>query len=431
MGEHEIGVAMANVRVFGFLEEGKQKWGGNIIDCRDISPDMDLRGCDLAILPFGNLFHDTFMFHDEDAELRAVEQLQSRIRLALEQGTHVCLVYSHVHMPTDFRELVDYLNRTGRALGERILRREEIDIEKIARTNDLKSFSKHLELFVREYAATEYCFRYKMATKQFQHVLCHPQQNAKQVTGFALKIDKGFLYILPGEPVEGTEEDFMRTLVDCLLADIQARLHPKTAPIAQSFQFANEKKVRDERQAVEFKLQEIEATIAEYQERKEILFLRDDPLADRLPEWLTIHFGIKTRRHEEYIEDSWIVDENGSDVAICETKGLSKNVKREHITALVQHREQRDLPDDFPSILFVNTFADAETVEEKDKQRITKIECKKAVSNHVLIVRTLDLVRLLDLAEQGKMESPKIRELLLSETGWLKVTDEGYEVVKE
>jgi hypothetical protein len=35
------------------------------------------------------------------------------------------------------------------------------------------------------------------------------------------------------------------------------------------------------------------------------------------------------------------------------------------------------------------------------------------------------------MCEQGKIESSKIKELLLTETGWLRVSDEGYEVVKE
>jgi hypothetical protein len=139
-----------------------------------------------------------------------------------------------------------------------------------------------------------------------------------------------------------------------------------------------------------------------------------------------------TKRYEEYVEDFYILDEKGEkEVAICEVKGLSKNVKREHITALVQHREQRELADDFPSILFVNTFADSESVEEKDGQRVGKMEYQKAVKNHVLIVRTLDLVRMLDLVWQKKLDISKIRGLLLSETGWLKVTDQGHEVFRD
>ena len=131
------------------------------------------------------------------------------------------------------------------------------------------------------------------------------------------------------------------------------------------------------------------------------------------------------------MEDFWILDDKGKEVAICEVKGLSKNVKREYITALVQHREQRDLADDFPSILFVNTFAASESVEEKDGQRIGKWECQKAIKDHVLIIRTLDLVRLLNLVWQKRLDTAKIRELLLNEIGWLRVTEQGYEIFKD
>jgi hypothetical protein len=417
---------MANVTVFGYLEEtelmlGPEDW----VNCQRVSAGAELKDCELAILPFGNLFSG---FRDE---LRQVEQLESRIYLALERGTTVCLLYSLVYMPSDFDSFGDYRSHSEVALGERILQRENIWVEQITRTNDLSAPAKKLEEFVREYAATEYSFSYTGAAHQFAHIVCKTKEASPKVCGFALQKGKGLLYVMPGEPARDSEEPFIKTLVACLLDDIRERQRPEGAPIAASFQFTKEKEIRAEKQAIEANLKKIDTTIATYRERKDILYLRDDPLANRLPEWLRMYLGFKTNRIEEYIEDFWIIDDKEAKLAICEAKGLSKNVKREHITALVQHREHHELADDFPSILFVNTFADAETAEEKDKQRITKIECKKAVNNHVLIVRTLDLVRLLDLLEQGKIESPTITQLLLSETGWLKVSGEAYEVVKE
>ncbi|MFC2059276.1 hypothetical protein ACFLTS_06560 [Chloroflexota bacterium] len=250
------------------------------------------------------------------------------------------------------------------------------------------------------------------------------------VCGFAERIGKGLLYILPGAPAKDNEHEFITTLIRCLLDDIQARIYPETSPIVESYQFETEKEIRDKRQQIQTQLDEIDESISEYDKKKDILFLRDTPLANRLSEWLTTYINIRTRRHEEYNEDFWILDDTGNHVAICEVKALSKNIKREHITALVQHREHHDLPDDFPSTLFVNTFADVETVEEKDL-RITKVECQKAIRDNVLIIRTLDLVRLLDLVEQVKIETTKINDLLLTEKGWLKVSDEGYEVIKD
>jgi len=47
----------------------------------------------------------------------------------------------------------------------------------------------------------------------------------------------------------------------------------------------------------------------------------------------------------------------------------------------------------------------------------------------VLTGRTLDLLRLLVLHQRGAVSKADVERLLKTESGWLKVTDAGYEVM--
>lgn len=414
---------MATVKVFGYTQmEERLRVDNHTVFWKPLGATMDLTGCQLVVMPFAPLLGST---HSSTQQM-AAEQVYRRARLCMQSGASVCLLCEHV----DNIQGIGGVG-VGLVVGGMFLHAERIGHNQTVRLTDLSGIDT-LSPFLEEYASTNYHFSYYEAGKELEHKLCWPREDEQQTCGFVLHVGDGLLYVLPGTPVEGAEKDFITSLIRCLLADIRSRMYPETSPIVESFQFDREKQLRTSRQDLQNQLERIDDCIAGYNEMKDILFLRDTPLENRLPQWLVAYMGMKTRRHEEYNEDFWIVDETGTtDVAICEVKALSKNVKREHITALVQHREHRDLPDDFPSILFVNTFADVETLEEKGRQRITKTECQKAFRDNVLVVRTLDLVRLLDLVEQNKLETGRIEELFVTERGWLNVTDDGYEMITD
>lgn len=427
---------MSKIGFFGFVDFGPYARSGNAIFVeREITNDLNLkiRDYDVVILPLcplfsehlNNLYKQSNLLSFDSNQILATDLAYSGIKLALEQGSHICFLYCDIE--------IEQLHRSGHGgvLGGRFLEKDGLVIKQPYRSSGLTTLAKRLDSFVRQFSNTKYYFKYEDENKQFKHPICCLDNDVNCVSGFALQIGRGFLYFLPVNPTAIEQGPLYITLSECILDDITTRLSPQASPILESFQFEVEKPLRQKKQKMLVSLEQIDEAIAKHQEPKDILFLRDDPLADRLPQWLMDYLKFRTRRHDEYVEDFWLLDEGGNEAAICEAKGLSSNVKREHITQLVQHREQRDLPDDFPSILLVNTFSEANSVKDKDRQRIVKLECQKAAKNHVLIVRTLDLVRILDLVWQEKLDISKVRELLLSETGWLKVTEQGYEVFRD
>jgi hypothetical protein len=276
--------------------------------------------------------------------------------------------------------------------------------------------------YVAEYGVPGYVFISKGPTLQ---PIAGPTGRLDLVSAFAVAAGEGLIYIVPGNIVSGSEGPFILALTEAIQAHAATVLKPETAPIVESFVFTEEVKVRQARHEKLGELESLNASISDFEARKEILFLRGNQLADAVPEWISTHFGIPAARQEEHIEDFWLLNDEREKLAICEVKALDKNV------TLVLHRDQRELRDTYPSLLVVNTFAEAKTEVEKSKQRVGPLECKKAVRDHVLVIRTLDLVRLLDQLDRRIVSEATIRKLLTSATGWLKVEGDTRRVVKD
>lgn len=372
-------------------------------------PTLDFADADLVILPaLAPFVHHTELF-------KATQLLTQRILKRSEEGGRTCLFYAE-----DFSG--------SQCVGGRLLNKWHVSVR-----GDQDSLAqlpaRQFAPYLREYGLPGFVFQVPTEGALRLHVLARSTSN--DPSAFAVAEGKGLIYLVPANFVSGSEAALLWALSDAIAAHTASALRPSAAPIAESFRFTAEATVNEERQRQQVELETLDAQLADYRAKKDILFLRDDPLAERVHEWLTQYFRFRARRHEEYIEDFWLVDDQGNDCVICEVKGLNDNVKRQHIRALVLHRDERELDDDFPALLVANTFADAKTEPEKARQRISRLECKNAVKEHVLIVRALDLVRLLDQLERGLVSREDVWSLLTSETGWLKVEGDDRVVIRD
>jgi len=71
--------------------------------------------------------------------------------------------------------------------------------------------------------------------------------------------------------------------------------------------------------------------------------------------------------------------------------------------------------------MFANTFLNAISLKQKQKQ-IERKEIIKAVNDHILILRTIDLVLAYDQISRGLLTTQKFLTLLKTEVGWLEIT---------
>lgn len=130
--------------------------------------------------------------------------------------------------------------------------------------------------------------------------------------------------------------------------------------------------------------------------------------------------GIKTYQNDVGEEDFWIVNNDHLELAMCECKGKDNDLTRADINMLDTHREARKRKENFPAILLVNSFNKANTLKEKDMPIASNV-IEHAVKNNILVLRTLDLFRLLDLYQRKTVTTKEILNKFTSFNGWMKV----------
>jgi hypothetical protein len=193
---------------------------------------------------------------------------------------------------------------------------------------------------------------------------------------------------------------------------------------------ANEAELRAELEQVSTRMVEIESELSGMERMKAILYKTDFDLQDEVSHFLNDFLGVPTRPEASNREDFWLLDDEGMEVVIGEVKGSGKqNVDRGDVGALLWHRKTaletmlpNAKPDTFPALLVVNTFHRKQTREERDIPPPHDI-VKAAAESHVLIVRTLDLVRALDI-KLREDDPPDVRGAALDGGGWLAVNED-------
>jgi hypothetical protein len=128
-------------------------------------------------------------------------------------------------------------------------------------------------------------------------------------------------------------------------------------------------------------------------------------------------------RQDLRIEDFWVVVD-GEDKALGEAKGLNSHIQREHVNQVDNHRaEQKRQVEELPGLLVVNIFRKDESLEKR-LLPVNDDIVRHAVRQNVLILRGMDLYRLLSRKLDGEVVGDSLVEALNSGGGWLEVNDE-------
>lgn len=198
---------------------------------------------------------------------------------------------------------------------------------------------------------------------------------------------------------------------------------------ADAFDFPGESKSKEEKEKFLNNVEEIDNKLLSLQRYKRILLLDGDLLVEAVVEVLRDGFGLNVEQDEEYREDIKLLDDNNEPIVFVEIKGTNRGVKNEYINQCDTHRERAELPSSFPSILIINTHIKRSySIEDKDKEINTQ-QVQHAKRNKVLILRTLDLLRLLKHLLNNKINKEMFITLMKSEYGWLKATNESWEII--
>jgi hypothetical protein len=249
-----------------------------------------------------------------------------------------------------------------------------------------------------------------------QQVVCVPVQTPEAIPGK-----------VPGP--NPAAKEFFTLLADGLVAVVR-KLTVEIPAWVDAYTFDGEREALERRAALEAEVTGLDAEVAAFRRFKRVLVTGDYALVEAVRHLLETGFGFKLDATDELREDLKILGDDGKPIILAEVTGTNAGVSREKVNQADNHRERAGLAPPFPSILIINTnIKNARSLDEKDKP-VAPEQVKHAKRQHVLVLRTLDLLRLLGLYKRRMISRDEVLRMLRTGTGWLRVTDERAELVE-
>jgi len=278
--------------------------------------------------------------------------------------------------------------------------------------------------YIERYGSAYVFFLRGNDNKDFTKVICGNDDNPVAFSIFDKVFFLPCVYPTTHEQALGAVESSIRTVIS-----YQERISKAKPEWISEFRFTQESSLLGEAKELQRQLNMVETKIDSYSNFKGALCYRSDPLVDIVINIFEKFFEISLVKEDEFVEDASLKDESGNRKAIFEIKGVKKNFSRQNINQVDSHKERLGLQPKTPGILVMNTLMDAESLAEKDQPPHPDI-IKKAVTDNVLLVRTIDLLRFADSVESSILKKEDFLATLMNQSGWLKVADNKYEVIK-
>ena len=180
------------------------------------------------------------------------------------------------------------------------------------------------------------------------------------------------------------------------------------------------------------KIEEAEHRLKENNRYKSILCNNGDSLVEVVFEILEKLFDCDLSGFVDEKKEDFIIEKNGL-VFIGEIKGVTSNVKSEHVSQLEvhyqtymdEHHEKID-ESNVHSLLIINPFR---TKKISARDPVHERQINLAIRNNSLIIETITLLHIFELYLRGSISSNQCIEIMSSKTGILSVDD--FEVKKD
>jgi hypothetical protein len=389
----------------GGIKPVKREYGEMLFVDQDFS--CHLAEYDIIVYCVGAFKHksETGRFGHPVLETVPAEAIrrENEIGLALERGKTVCIVGSNAE---DY--VVSGLFKSFNVYHGYI---HEGEISR-----NIKVKKSEFKSFVDDVGATQIGFD----KDSIDDAICYADQT---VVGFSKHIGNGLLLFIPC--IWGSKDisyfiEHSEKLVAGLIS-YSAKLVAEPPSYIQQFLFTKEKGVREEIDRItKEQIAPLERSLDFYAGLKSVLWLGDRPLVKATENFLK-NMGFQTNIDEIFEEDLLIM-KGQEKLIIAEVKGLNKNLTRQDISKLDEHREAREVPN-LTGLLIANTFMTADSLESKDQPFPPNV-IDKAVNTNLLITRTIDLCRIFDHLQLGElMPSQVLLETILGKKGWLMLKD--------
>lgn len=172
---------------------------------------------------------------------------------------------------------------------------------------------------------------------------------------------------------------------------------------------------------LEGEIDRLKTQLEDSRKAKQILFLTGGALRDEVVKFFTAGLDMTASASEQTKEGFWLIAEAlGESWGFGEVRDSVGNVSREMLARTMINRHDSGKPDDFPAILVVNTFNETAELEERDLAPPADM-IKRANEDHILLVRTLDLLRLRQKEQAGFAGMKEFQDALRGGGGWFEV----------
>ena len=366
----------------------------------------------------GGYTYDSYLAHRYDKN--ELDKREKELDLLLKNKGFVCFVLC--------KPFID--NEGGKKYESTDLTKIYLNFPRFYR----KNFSNRLTYLVskrNEYS--RFIDLYGAASTHFEdynknlelRVLATLNQN---IVGIILFDDQFFIPSLLPENIPDRITEYFTLLAEAITSTVN-KLSVDIPKWVDSFSFTEENSLEERQDLLITELRKINEKKKLLRFYKRILITNSEPLVEAIVKIFRSGFGLSVDDTDEYRENIKILDSEGNPIIFAEIKGTNRGVKREHINQVDSYRERSGLSSEFPSLLIINShIKNSRTIEEKDKDVPTE-QVQHASRNHILILRTLDVLRLLKLYLDHKIESEDLIKLLTENSGWLKVSEDNWEVV--
>ncbi|MGH7847837.1 MAG: hypothetical protein ACREQW_22065 [Candidatus Binatia bacterium] len=177
------------------------------------------------------------------------------------------------------------------------------------------------------------------------------------------------------------------------------------------------------------KVNRLESQLESWRDYKAILTTSGIPLRSRIVAILESFFELKVDWIEGHHEEAIIKGDDGSPLVIFESRSTNGDIENAWIDQLSSNRRNQGLPQSIPGVLLINTDRSLRLVERRLEKTIPEDQVQYAKMLNVLLVRTIDLLFLMQQLENDVRRKERLMELFSSGGGWLKADKESYRVV--
>ena len=357
---------------------------------------------------------------DHTCDNDELDKRKKEAQLLVENGGFLCFLLNRPFIDREYGTDFIGSDLTKYHLNYSRFKRENFQ-QRIVHLN-IKSdeFSKFLEIYG---AASSYFDHYN---ESIEWILI--AEAAGRVAGMIIGRTDYFIPTLVPDNQPDTLKEYFTLLADALTSANNKLCQDLPGWLAE-FSFSEEENLDSERVRLEARIVDIARRKGQLATYKSVLSLSSYALVASVVRVFKDGFGIAVDTKDELREDLKLLDDEGLPFCLCEVKGTNKGVKRAYINQADSHRERSGFEESFPALLIINThIRSARSITEKD-QEIASEQIIHARKLNVLVLRTLDLLRLLRLYLSGQIKVTEVKGLLTRAGGWLRVNESGYNII--